>query len=68
MDELTLSYQPFNSGYECSFIKYAARSSKTFKIEFDRGLMVQAWVITWTIDEFEIFVVQSTHEVEKNAG
>jgi hypothetical protein len=30
-DELTLSYQPFNSSYECNFIKYATRSSKMFK-------------------------------------
>jgi hypothetical protein len=30
-DELTLSHQPFNSDYECNFIKSAARSSKMFK-------------------------------------
>jgi hypothetical protein len=29
-DELTLLHQPLNLGYECNFMKSAARSSKVF--------------------------------------
>jgi hypothetical protein len=50
-----LSHQPFNSGYECSFIKSASIYSKTFKIKFNHRLTVWAWVVTWPIGDFKSF-------------
>jgi hypothetical protein len=53
-DELTLSHQPFNLGYECSFIKFVARYSKTFKIKFDHGFTARARVVMWPIGDFKL--------------
>jgi hypothetical protein len=55
-DEITLSHQPFNSGYECSSIKSSARSSNTFKIKFDYRFMAKARVVMWPIGEFNLLL------------
>jgi hypothetical protein len=39
-DEIILSHQPFNLGYECSSINSSSICSNTFKIKFDRRLNV----------------------------
>jgi hypothetical protein len=55
-DEITLSHQPFYSGYECSSIKFSIRYSKTFKNKFDHRLMTQAQVVMWPISDFELLL------------
>jgi hypothetical protein len=39
-DELTLSHEPFNSGYECGSIKSAARYSISLKLN---SIVVRRW-------------------------
>jgi hypothetical protein len=51
-----LSHQPFNSGYECSFIKSAAKYSKMFKIKLGHGFTVRAQVVTWPLNDLKLFL------------
>jgi hypothetical protein len=66
-DELTLSHQLFNSGYECGSTKSVARSSLCLKLNSIVGRR-RGVGYNMAYRRFQILVVQSTHGVTMYVG